>query len=254
MRSLHKPGAAGLMCDRKPYGIRVDEGPHVPARTVVIATGARYRKPPLDNIGQFEGTGVYYSATFMEAQLCAGDEVIVVGGGNSAGQAAVFLSQTATKVHILVRADGLADSMSRYLVRRIEEIPNIELRTRTEIVALEGNGHLEHVRWRDNRTAEITTHDIPHLFLMMGAEPNTGWLAGCLALDANGFIKTGSDLTQQDLATARWPLTRPPHLLETSLPGVFAVGDVRSGNVKRVASAVGEGSIAVSFVHRAIIE
>jgi thioredoxin reductase (NADPH) len=157
-------------------------------------------------------------------------------------------------VHILVRAETLADSMSRYLIRRIEEIPNIVLRTRTEIVALEGNGRLERVRWRDNRTAEIATHDIPHLFLMMGAEPNTGWLAGCLALDGKGFIKTGPDLTPNDLATARWPLARLPHLLETSLPGVFAVGDVRSGNVKRVASAVGEGSIAVSFVHRAVVE
>jgi thioredoxin reductase (NADPH) len=247
-------GAAGLTCDRKPYRIRLDEGPPVPARTVVIATGARYRKPTLDNIAQFEGAGVYYSATFMEAQLCAGDEVVVVGGGNSAGQAAVFLSGTARRVNMLVRSSGLAESMSRYLIRRIEEIPNVVLRTCTEIVALEGAGHLERVRWRDNTTQAIAAHDIQHVFLMMGAEPNTGWLEGCIALDAKGFIKTGPDLTQTDLAAARWPLTRPPHLLETSLPGVFAVGDVRSGNVKRVASAVGEGSIAVSFVHRAVVE
>ncbi|HEX5109790.1 MAG TPA: FAD-dependent oxidoreductase [Vicinamibacterales bacterium] len=247
-------GAAGLTCDRKPYRIRVDDGPHVPARTVVIATGARYRKPPLDNIARFEGAGVYYSATFMEAQLCGGDEVVVVGGGNSAGQAAVFLSRTARRVHMLVWSRGLAESMSRYLVRRIEEIPNVVLRTGTEIAALEGAGHLERIRWRDNTTGEVSTHDIRHVFLMMGAEPNTGWLEGCVALDAKGFIKTGPDLTQTDLAAARWPLTRPPHLLETSLPGVFAVGDVRSGNVKRVASAVGEGSIAVAFVHRAVVE
>jgi thioredoxin reductase (NADPH) len=234
--------------------LRIDEGPPVPARTVVIATGAQYRRPALENLSHFEGAGVYYSATFMEAQLCGGDEIIVVGGGNSAGQAAVFLSQTARRVHILVRASDLASSMSRYLIRRIEEIPTIDLRTGTEIVALEGDTHLERVRWRDNRTGEITSHDIAHVFLMTGAVPNTSWLAGCLALDEQGFIKTGPDLTQNDLAAARWPLARAPYLLEASLPGVFAVGDVRGGNVKRVASAVGEGSIAVSFVHRALAD
>jgi thioredoxin reductase (NADPH) len=247
-------GAAELTCDRKPYGIKIDAGPRVPARTVIIATGAQYRKPSLDNVSQFEGAGVYYSATFMEAQLCVGEEVIVVGGGNSAGQAAVFLAQTAGRVHMLVRSSGLADSMSRYLIRRIEEIPAIVLRTRTEIVALEGNGRLERVRWRDHRTGDVTSHDIRHIFLMMGAVPNTAWLAGCVALDAKGFIKTGPDLSQDELAAARWPLARAPHLLETSLPGVFAVGDVRGGNIKRVASAVGEGSIAVAFVHRALAE
>jgi thioredoxin reductase (NADPH) len=247
-------GAAELTCDRKPYGIKIDAGPRVPARTVIIATGAQYRKPSLDNVSQFEGAGVYYSATFMEAQLCGGEEVIVVGGGNSAGQAAVFLAQTAERVHMLVRSSGLADSMSRYLIRRIEEIPAIVLRTRTEIVALEGNGRLERVRWRDHRTGDVTSHDIRHIFLMMGAVPNTAWLAGCVALDAKGFIKTGPDLSQDELAAARWPLARAPHLLETSLPGVFAVGDVRGGNIKRVASAVGEGSIAVAFVHRALAE
>ena len=247
-------GAANLACDRKPYVLRIDEGPPVPARTVVIATGAQYRRPALENLSQFEGAGVYYSATFMEAQLCGGDEIIVVGGGNSAGQAAVFLSQTAGRVHILVRSSDLASSMSRYLIRRIEEIPTIDLRTGTEIVALEGDTHLERVRWRDNRTGEITSHEIGHVFLMTGAVPNTGWLAGCLALDEQGFIKTGPDLTQNDLAAARWPLARAHYLLEASLPGVFAVGDVRGGNVKRVASAVGEGSIAVSFVHRALAD
>jgi thioredoxin reductase (NADPH) len=247
-------GAAELTCDRKPYGIKIDAGPLVPARTVIIATGAQYRKPSLDNVSQFEGAGVYYSATFMEAQLCVGEEVIVVGGGNSAGQAAVFLAQTAGRVHMLVRSSGLADSMSRYLIRRIEEIPAIVLRTRTEIVALEGNGRLERVRWRDHRTGDVTSHDIRHIFLMMGAVPNSAWLAGCVALDAKGFIKTGPDLSQDELAAARWPLARAPHLLETSLPGVFAVGDVRGGNIKRVASAVGEGSIAVAFVHRALAE
>jgi thioredoxin reductase (NADPH) len=245
-------GAASLTCDRKPYNIETEAGQRVPARTVIIATGAKYRKPAVENVSGFEGAGVYYSATFMEAQLCAGEEVIVVGGGNSAGQAAVFLAQTTKRVHMLVRSSGLADSMSRYLIRRIEEIPTIELRTHTEIVALEGDRELERVSWRDARTGAITTHDIRHVFLMMGALPNSRWLDGCVALDARGFIKTGPDLSKEDLAAARWPLTRPPHLLETSLPGVFAVGDVRGGNIKRVASAVGEGSIAVAFVHQAL--
>jgi len=209
--------------------------------------------PSLANLGQFEGAGVYYSATFMEAQLCGGDEVIVVGGGNSAGQAAVFLAQAASHVHLLVRSSSLSASMSRYLIRRIEEAPTIQIKTRTEIVALEGNGRLERVWWRDG-TGAVTSQDIKHVFLMTGAEANTGWLNGRVALDTKGFIKTGRDLTQEDLAAARWLLDRSPYLLETSLPGVFAVGDVRCGNVKRVASAVGEGSIAVSFVHRALAE
>ena len=245
--------AAALTCDRKPYAIGVGEDTKVAARTIVIASGARYRKPALEKLTQFEGAGVYYNATFMESQLCAGDEVIVVGGGNSAGQAAVFLSHTARRVHMLVRSAGLAATMSRYLVRRIEETPGIELRTETEIIALEGDDHLERVRWLDRANA-VTARDIRHVFLMLGAVPNTGWLNGCIAMDKDGFIKTGPDLSRHDLETARWPLSRPPHLLETSLPGVFAVGDVRSGNVKRVASAVGEGSIAISFVHRVLAE
>ena len=246
-------GAAELACEHNTYGVRLDGGVTIPARTVVIATGARYRRPSLANLGQFEGAGVYYSATFMEAQLCGGDEVIVVGGANSAGQAALFLAQSARCVHLLVRSGSLSAGMSRYLIRRIEESPTIQLRTRTEIVALEGNGHLECVRWRDGADA-VTSQNIRHVFLMTGAEANTGWLNGRVALDASGFIKTGWDLTQEDLAAARWLLHRSPYLLETSLPGVFAVGDVRCGNVKRVASAVGEGSNAVSFVHRALAE
>jgi thioredoxin reductase (NADPH) len=247
-------GAAELTCERMPYGVRLDDGATIPARTVIIATGARYRKPALANLGRFEGAGVYYSATFMEeAQLGDSDEVIVVGGANSAGQAAVFLAQKARRVHVLVRSNGLSESMSRYLIRRIEQTPTIHLRTRTEIVALEGNGHLERVQWRDG-TGAVTTHDVRHVFLMTGAEANTGWLHGRLALDAKGFIKTGPDLTQEDLAAAQWPLERSPYLLETSRPGVFAVGDVRCGNIKRVASAVGEGSIAISFIHRVLAE
>jgi thioredoxin reductase (NADPH) len=247
-------GAKQLVCDRKPYAIEIDGRGRVPARTIIIATGAAYRKPSLDNLSQFEGAGVYYGATFMEAQLCRDEEVVVVGGGNSAGQAAVFLAQTTKRVDMLVRSSGLAESMSRYLVRRIEQNPAIVLRTNTEIVALEGSNHLERVRWRDHQSGSIETRDIRHLFLMTGAVPSTQWLEGCVALDGKGFIKTGPDLSQEDLTAVRWPLARVPHLLETSLPGVFAVGDVRGGNIKRVASAVGEGSIAVSFVHKALHE
>jgi thioredoxin reductase (NADPH) len=247
-------GATQITCDRKPYAIQIDAGPRVPARAVILATGAEYRRPSFENLSQFEGAGVYYGATFVEAQLCDGEEVIVVGGGNSAGQAAVFLAQTARRVQMFVRSSGLADSMSRYLIRRIEDNPAIVLRPHTEIVALEGNGHLERVRWRDTRSGSAGTLDIKHVFIMTGAVPNTRWLDGCVALDAKGFIKTGPDLSPDDLEHARWPLARAPHLLETSLPGVFAVGDVRGGNLKRVASAVGEGSIAVSFVHQVLHE
>lgn len=247
-------GARRLSCKRKPYAIEIDGGSPIPARTVVIATGAEYRKLSLPNLSQFEGAGLYYGATFMEAQLCAGEEVVVVGGGNSAGQAAVFLAETARRVNVFVRSGGLAESMSRYLIRRIEDNPRIVLRTYTEITALEGSNHLESVSWRDNQTGNVETHDIRHVFVMTGAAPSTGWLADCLVLDAKGFIKTGPDLSQDELAAAQWPLARAPYLLETSLPGVFAVGDVRGGNIKRVASAVGEGSIAVAFVHQVLHE
>jgi thioredoxin reductase (NADPH) len=188
----------------------------------------------------------------MERQLCVNEEVAIVGGGNSAGQAAVFLAEKCTRVHVLVRGRGLAESMSRYLIRRIEDNPLIDLRTQTEIVALEGNGHLERVQWRSSDAGEVKTHTIRHVFMMTGAVPNTGWLGRCIALDDKGFIKTGPDLTHEDLEAAAWSLTRPPYLLETSRPGIFAVGDVRGGNIKRVASAVGEGSIAVAFVHQVL--
>ena len=247
-------GATGIGCERKPYTVRIDKGPGVPARTIILATGAEYRKLAVANPSQFEGAGVYYAATFMEAQLCRGEEVVVVGGGNSAGQAAVFLAQTAARVHVLVRSGGLAKTMSRYLIRRIEESPTIAIHTRTEIVALEGGNALERVRWRQRLTDAVETREIRHVFVMTGASPCTGWLDRCVALDSRGFIKTGPDLSREDLAAAGWPLSRLPHLLETSLSGVFAVGDVRTGNMKRVASAVGEGSTAIAFVHQALAE
>src|SRR5215204_89522 len=243
-----------LACDRKPYVVEVENGARIPTRSIVIATGAEYRRPPLKNLSRFEGAGVYYGATFVEAQSCDGEEVIVVGGGNSAGQAAVFLAETTKGVNVLIRSGGLAESMSRYLIRRIEQTPTIVWRPHTEIVVIEGGDHLESVHWRNNQTGQIEEHNIRHVFVMTGADPNTSWLDGCVALDAKGFIKTGSNLLPEDLSAARWPLARPPYLLETSLPGVFAIGDVRGGSIKRVASAVGEGSIAISFVHQVLQE
>jgi thioredoxin reductase (NADPH) len=244
--------ATRLTCDRKPYVVEAENGARIPTHTVVIATGARYRRLPLENFSRFESAGVYYGATFVEAQLCGGEEVIVVGGGNSAGQAAVYLAQTAKRVHMFVRSAGLADTMSSYLIRRIEETPTIVLRPHTEILALEGGDHLESIRWRNNQTGQTQEHNISHVFVMIGAAPNTRWLEGCVALDTKGFIKTGADLLPEDLSAARWPLARPPYLLETSVPGVFAVGDVRCGSIKRVASAVGEGSTSVALVHQVL--
>jgi thioredoxin reductase (NADPH) len=245
--------ATRLICDSKPYIVELESGARIPARTIVIATGAEYRRPPCKNLSRFEGAGVYYGATFVESQLCRGEEVIVVGGGNSAGQAAVFLAETTKRVHMLVRSAGLAESMSRYLIRRIEETATIVLWPYTEIVAIEGGDHLEFVRWHNNQTGQTEEHKIRHIFVMTGADPNTSWLDGCVALD-KGFIKTGPDISPDNLSAAGWPIMRQPYLLETSLPGVFAVGDVRGGSIKRVASAVGEGSIAISFVHKVLQE
>lgn len=246
--------ATALSCDHTPYAVEIGENTRVPARTVIIATGAEYRKPALENLPRYEGVGVYYGATFMEAQLCQDEDVIVVGGGNSAGQAAVFLAQTARRVYVLVRSASLAASMSRYLIRRIEENPAITLLVQTEIVTLAGDTHLEQVAWRNRATGATESHPIRHIFFMTGGVPNTQWLDGCVVRDAQGFIKTGTDISAEELGTAAWPLARAPRLLETSLPGVFAVGDVRSGSIKRVASAVGEGSITIAFVHKALQE
>jgi thioredoxin reductase (NADPH) len=253
-RMMIARGATRLRCERRPYLIEIEGVAPLQTRTVIIATGAQYRKLPLENLGRFEGTGVYYGATFIEAQLCGNSEVIVVGGGNSAGQAAIYLSQTAKHVHILIRSGSLADTMSRYLINRIEANKRITLHPKTEIVALEGNDRLEGVQWRDSETGVIEGYGIQHVFLMTGANPNTRWIAGCVVMDEKGFVKTGSDLSALELSDARWPGTRNPHLLETSQPGVFAVGDVRSGNIKRVATAVGEGSMVIHLVHKVLQE
>jgi thioredoxin reductase (NADPH) len=246
--------ATAIRCDSQPFPIECDGDDPIRGRAVVLACGADYRRLQVANLAQFEGAGVYYGATPLEAQLCKGEDVIVVGGGNSAGQAAMFLSTIAKHVYMLVRASGLADSMSQYLIRRIEECRDITLLLRTEIVGLAGATNLESLTWRNRDTEETETHPIRHIFSMTGANPNTAWLQGCVALDSSGFIKTGADLAADDLDSAGWPLGRRPYLFETSVPGVFAVGDIRSGSVKRVASAVGEGSVVVQLVHRALAE
>jgi thioredoxin reductase (NADPH) len=240
--------AHALHCQRPPYAIALDDAAKVQARALIIATGVQYRKLGLPKLAEFEGVGVYYGATQLEAQVCGGEEVVVVGGGNSAGQAALYLSRFARHVHLLVRGPGLADSMSRYLISRIEACREITLRAWTQIDELQGGSHLEGVRWRNQQTGESESRRIRHLFLMTGAKPNTAWLQGCVALDDKQFIKTGAELADE------WPLRRAPYLLETSLPSVFAVGDIRSGSIKRVASAVGEGSMAVQFVHKVLAE
>ena len=238
--------ARALKCSRPPYTVELDDGASVQGRSIIVAAGAQYRKLDLPNLAHFEGAGVYYGATSVEAEMCNGQTVAVVGGGNAAGQAAVFLSSVAKRVYLLVRRPGLAETMSRYLISRIEACPEISLKTQTEIQALDGGAYLERIHWRNSQTGVKETEEIQHLFLMTGADPNTSWLNECLALDSKQFIKTGADLGKE------WPLNRPPYLLETSLPGVFAVGDIRAGSLKRVAAAVGEGSMAVQFVHKVL--
>jgi thioredoxin reductase (NADPH) len=242
-------------CDQRPYRLSLENGDILQARSIIIATGAQYNTPNVANLKKFEGNGIYYAATFMESQLCGGDEVVVIGGGNSAGQAAIFLAETAQKVYMLVRGKTLSETMSRYLTQRITKHPVIELHLQTELVSLEGESHLERVTWLDRSSGEKTTRDIRHVFVMAGASPRSDWLRGCIVLDQQGFILTGRDLDPV-LASApqKWPLGRSPQMLETSLPAVFAVGDIRSGNVKRVASAVGEGAISIHLVHGALAE
>jgi thioredoxin reductase (NADPH) len=245
--------AEHLACDGGTgYEIEMSNGATVRARAIVIASGVQYRRLAIENLERFEGAGVYYAATATEARLCGGQEVAVVGGANSAGQAAVFLAGLTQHVHVIMRGPGLADTMSRYLIRRIEETPNITLHPHAELASLEGDDRLRSVTWRGPSGPE--TRPVAHVFLMIGAQPNSAWLSKCIALDDKGFVKTGMDLTSDDLARARWPVTRTPFLFETNRHRVFAVGDVRSGSVKRVASAVGEGSVCVQLLHRALAE
>ncbi len=244
--------AVKLKCERSNYQVQLADGRVLRGRAIVIATGAEYRQLPIENLAQFHGKGIYYAATHVEAQLCRDEEVAVVGGGNSAGQGAVFLAGACRHVHVLVRGAGLADSMSRYLIRRIEQGENVTLHTHTELLELDGDSRLERIVWRER--GELYPRSIGHVFLMTGADPNTRWLAGCLQLDDKGFVRTGPDLRFDDATIEPWPLPRAPYGLESSVPGIFAVGDVRSGSMKRVASAVGEGSASVPLVHRFLAE
>jgi thioredoxin reductase (NADPH) len=230
----------GLDCGAQPYRLEIDGRGVVRARSIVIASGARYRRLELQNYEPFEGHGIHYAATAMEARLCGGQEAAVVGAGNSAGQAALFLSRVAQHVHIIVRGSGLAATMSDYLVQRIATASKITVHPYSEISRLEGDRLLREVSWTDRRAGTTETRQIGNLFVMIGAEPNTEWLGGCLALDAKGFIRTGSDEEGRALSSP----------FVTSRPGIFAVGDVRAGSVKRVASGVGEGSVVVQAIHQ----
>lgn len=238
-----------LHCGNPYHELELDTGETIRSRFVVIASGAKYRKPALANLEKFEGAGVYYGATYLEAQFCRGKEIAIVGGGNSAGQAAVYLAETAAKINVIVRSKDLAASMSRYLIRRIETTPNIEVLTCTELLELEGKSSLSATTWRNSETHETVRRPIRHLFIFIGATPNTDFLSSNVLTDTNGFIFTGGEVAGTD-RESKWPLARPPYPLETSCPGVFAAGDVRAMSTKRVASAVGEGSVVVQFVHQ----
>ena len=249
--------AVRLHCDEQPYAVELSDGRMVRGRAVIIATGAQYRTLTLDKIERFANIGIYHAATALEARLCHGEEVVIVGGGNSAGQAAVFLANGCRHVHIMVRANGLSESMSHYLIQRIENSPQITLHTRTQITELNGAERLERICFR-TADGEVQTRDIGHVFLMTGAQPNTDWLKDCVHLDEHGFVCTGADLRPENLPPARWgggsSSGRAPLTFESSMPGIFAIGDVRGGSVKRVASAVGEGSVCVQFVHRMLAQ
>ena len=236
---------------RRGYAVHLDTGPVVRTRSVVLACGATWRRLNLENADRFENRGIQFAATSVEADLCEGDEIVVVGGGNSAGQAAVYLSRFAKKVHMLIRGPSPAASMSDYLLRRIEASDAIELCTRSQLTELAGGDWLEEATWTVD--GEPVTRPTRHVFLMIGAVANTGWLEGTLQLDRNGFVCTGGGVARSH-ADFAWPLERSPHPLETSLPAVFAAGDVRAGSVKRVASAVGEGSVCIQDVHRVLDE
>jgi thioredoxin reductase (NADPH) len=245
---------AGLDVGARPFSVDTGGGQKVRGRTVVISTGARYRRLPAAETADYEGRGIYFGATYMEARMCSGEQVVVVGGGNSAGQAAVFLSQHVEHVHLMIRSESLEHSMSKYLIHRIDASPCITLHPFTEITGLHGEERLEAIDVTDNRAQASRRMEIRHAFIFIGASPNTGWLPPEVALDEKGFVRTGRDLGTADLDPQTWSRARQPFLLETSVPGVFAAGDVRSGSTKRVASAVGEGSISVSFIHQVLAE
>ncbi|MBK5199323.1 MAG: FAD-dependent oxidoreductase [Methyloceanibacter sp.] len=232
-----------------PLRLELNNGGVVRARTVVVASGARYRRPPIPNLSIFEGAGISYWASPVEAKLCEGEEVALIGGGNSAGQAAVYLAPKVKQLHLVVRGEGLEASMSRYLIDRIKALPNVELHTRTEIIGLEGDQAtgLTGAVFRDKTTGATHACPLRHLFLFIGADPNAGWLDGCVTVDDNGFVVTGETFAQ-----GNGGIDRPALPLETNRPGVFAIGDVRAGSTKRVAAAVGEGAAVVAQIHSAL--
>jgi thioredoxin reductase (NADPH) len=243
--------AVGLKREDGFYLIELAEGGQVVARSVLVATGARYRRLDVPRLGRFEGVSIHYAATEVEAQRCEGEEVVVVGGGNSAGQAAVYLARRTRRVYLLIRGGDLGKGMSRYLVDRIMDAENVELLANTEVRELLGEHRLEAMVVEDNHSGARRTLGARALFVFIGAEANTGWLEGAVELDESGFALTGRELGGSTLKGDAWRgPSREPYPLETSLPGVFAAGDVRSGSIKRVASAVGEGSMAVRFVHQ----
>ena len=241
----------GLRREDGHFRIELSEGGEVAARSVIAASGARYRRLEVPSLGRFEGVSVHYAATEAEARLCEGEKVAVVGGGNSAGQAALFLAGRMRRVYLLIRGDDLSKSMSRYLVDRVAQAENVELLATTEVRELMGEDLLEGVVVQDNRSGARRTLGAQALFVFIGADANTGWLRGAVDLDERGFVLTGTELNGSALKEDSWrERSREPFLLETSLPGVFAAGDVRSGSIKRCASAVGEGSMAVKLIHQ----
>jgi thioredoxin reductase (NADPH) len=239
---------AGLRVENGFQVVVLGDGSEIPSRTVIIASGARYQRLAVADLERFEGAGVYYAATDLEARICSGLPVIVVGGGNSAGQAAIYLAQQGSRVSIVIRSNDLTHSMSHYLIERIEADPRIELFTATEVRALAGDGHLDYVTLEHTPSGERRTVGCSGLFCFIGADPATAWLGGALELDTKGFILTDRSLPDAITHGPQFAI-RDPLPFETSVPGVFAVGDVRSGSLKRVAAAVGEGSSAVRSVH-----
>ncbi|HUC57634.1 MAG TPA: FAD-dependent oxidoreductase [Streptosporangiaceae bacterium] len=240
----------GLEANGSARTVRFADGSAVDAHTVILATGVSYRQLGAPGLADFTGAGVYYGSALTEAVSCAGNDIYIVGGANSAGQAAVYLAKTARSVTILVRGPSLRKSMSHYLVEQVEAIPNIKVRTCTEVVAAQGTNHLEGLTLRDSETGATETIPAQYLFVFIGAAPLTDWLDGVVLRDGRGFVLAGPDLQGASLRSSGWPLDRSPYHLETSVPGVFAAGDVRSESAKRVASAVGEGAMAVMLVHR----
>ncbi|SEH18406.1 thioredoxin reductase (NADPH) [Sphingopyxis sp. YR583] len=246
--------ATSINRDGDAYCLHLADGRKLRSRAVVVASGAEYQRLPIDGIESYEGRGIYYGATPMEAQLCGNAEVTVVGSGNSAGQGAIYLASVAKKVHVIFRRGSLRETMSEYLVKRLEEHPNIEIIPATDVVGLHGEEHLDGLTYRCRETGAEDHCDCRFLFLFLGASPNTRWLPKEMVCDERGFVKTGADIAPMELVKAGWSLDRMPSRLETSWPRIYAVGDVRKGSVKRVASSVGEGSVVVSHIHQALAE